>query len=321
MLKVGIPEAFHPDLRRFLPSGIALEIIPSGPKSDCEVEFWIAPPWTHHAERTWPYLRGVRVVQATTAGVESLLKLIPRDVILCDGRGIHTISTAEWAVTAILASLKYLPFYDDLRRSGQWSRRKEAEDRYRALHQTKERFYPHVLNEELHGQRVLIVGYGSIGQAIEQRLLPFGAEITRVARTPREGIYGIDRLPELLPAADVVVLIVPGTSETAGLFGAEQIDRMKQGALLVNAARGSVVETEALLLALGAGRIRAALDVTDPEPLPEGHPLWNAPNLLLTPHVASSTPAFMVRAMQLAGAQLGRYMRGEPLENIVTGDY
>lgn len=321
MLKVGLSSLVDPALHSLLPADISLELIPSHPDREIDIEFWIAPPLTSHCERQWPWLRGVRVVQASVAGVEALLRMLPRNVTLCDGRGIHTIAVAEWAVTAVLASLKYLPFYDDLRCSAVWSRRKEAEDRYRALHATDRRFYPVVLNEELHGQQVLIVGYGSIGQAIEERLRPFGAEITRVARTAREGVHPVSELPSLLPAADIVVLIVPGTSKTTGLIGAREIALMKQGALLVNAARGPVVDTDALLAALQSNRIRAALDVTEPEPLPDGHPLWSAPNLLLTPHIASSTPAFMVRAMELAAAQVGRYLRGEPLENIVTGEY
>jgi phosphoglycerate dehydrogenase-like enzyme len=325
MLKVGLTESVDPELHRLLPAGIELVLIPSRPDHPLDVEFWIAPPLTAQAARTWPFLRGVRVVQSTLAGVDALLNLLPRDVTLCDARGVHTISTAEWAVTSILASLKYLPFYDDLRRAHSWSRRREAEDHYRALHATSRTFYPHVLIEELHAQRILIVGYGAIGQAIEARLQPFGVDIVRVARTARPNaappVHAIAELPALLPSADVVVLIVPSTPETAGLIGARELAIMKQGAILVNAARGPVVDTAALVAALNTGRIRAALDVTDPEPLPEDHPLWEAPNLLLTPHVAGSTPQFMVRAMQLAAAQVGRYLRGEPLENVVTGEY
>ena len=224
-------------------------------------------------------------------------------------------------MAAILAAYKYLPLFGEVRRSGQWSRRREAEEHYRGIHHTEKHFYPPVLLEELHGQRVLIVGYGSIGEAIEQRLLPFGVQIDRVARCPRAGVFGVDKLPDLLPQADVVVLAVPQTSETAGMIGKEQIAAMKPGALLVNAARGPVVDTDALVAALEAGHIRAALDVTDPEPLPEGHPLWKAPNLLLTPHVAGSTPMFMTRAMRFAAEQIERYLKGDPLENVVTGEY
>jgi phosphoglycerate dehydrogenase-like enzyme len=325
MLKVGLIESVDPELRRLLPSGIELVLIPPHPDGLLDVEFWIAPPLSAPAERAWPFLRGVRVVQSTLAGIDALRKLLPREVVLCDGRGVHTISTAEWAVAAILASLKYLPFYDELRRVHSWSNRREAQDRYRALHRTSRVFYPHVLIEELHAQRVLIVGYGAIGQAIEERLKPFGAEVFRIARSARQNadqpVHSIGELPALLPSADVVVLVVPSTQETTGMIGAGEIALMKEGALLVNAARGSVVDTAALLAALNNGRIRAAVDVTDPEPLPADHPLWDAPNLLLTPHVAASTPQFMVRAMQLAAAQVGRYLRGEPLENVVTGEY
>ena len=321
MLKVGIPDAVDAELHKLLPSGISLELIPLAPVRAVEVQFWVTPPWTGQAERQLPFLQGLRVAQATVAGVDGLLKIMPPGVVLCDGRGIHDISTAEWAVTAILAALKYLPVYDDVRRAGVWSRRKEAEAHYHALHPGSRQFYPHVLSEELHGKTALIVGYGAIGHAIEQRLRPFGVEFLRVARRARDGVYGIDQLHELLPLADVVVLIVPFTSETTGLIGATEMALMKQGALLVNAARGPIVDTDALLAALESNHIQAAVDVTDPEPLPEGHPLWSAPNLLITPHIASSTPMFMVRGMELAAAQIRRYMRGEPLENVVRGEY
>lgn len=323
MLKVGIPQSIDPDLHRLLPGNIHPVIIPAHPQQPLDVEFWIAPPLNAQAERAWPFLRGVRIVQSTLAGIEVLRRLLPGDVTLCDARGVHTISTAEWAVTAILASLKYLPFYDDLRRAHSWSRRSEAEDRYRSLHATQKNFYPAVLIEELHQKHVLIVGYGSIGQAIEDRLRPFGVSVTRVARgaRPAEAVHAVADLPSLLPSADVVVLVVPATSETTGLIGVREFALMKQGALLVNAARGPVVRTDALLDALHSGRIRAALDVTDPEPLPQDHPLWDAPNLLLTPHIGGSTPQFMVRAMRFAAAQIDRCLRGEPLQNIVTGEY
>jgi phosphoglycerate dehydrogenase-like enzyme len=156
---------------------------------------------------------------------------------------------------------------------------------------------------------------------VERMMQPFGVEVDRIARTARAGVETLDGLADLLPLADVVVLIVPLTEATRGLFGAEQIARMKQGALLVNAARGPVVDTVALLSALQSGRIRAALDVTDPEPLPDGHPLWSAPNTMITPHVAGSSPGFMPRAMQLAGEQIRRLQRGETLANVVTGEY
>jgi phosphoglycerate dehydrogenase-like enzyme len=321
MLRVGVPESVDPKLLSKFPEGIVLERIPSRPVRDYEIDFWVPPLGPEAAHAAWPRLKGVRVVQACFAGVDWLLDLVPKDIVLCDGQGIHTISTAEWAVTAVLAALKYLPLYAGLQREQNWAGRKEAETRYRSLHKVDRASYPPILFEELHGKKALIVGYGAIGQAIEARLLPFGVEVLRIARTAREGVSSVANLPELLPLVDIVVLIVPQTKETIGLIGAKELALMKQGALLVNAARGPVVNTDALLDALNEGRIQAAIDVTDPEPLPEGHPLWSAPNLLITPHIASSTPMFMVRAMELAAAQAGRYMRGEPLINIVTGDY
>lgn len=321
MLRVGVPEAIDPELRNLLPRGISLEVIPMTPERSYDIEFWIAPPWPKQAAQAWPWLRGVRVVQSTIAGIDGLLRLLPRDVVLCDARGVHNIATAEWTVGVILAALKYLPFYGAIQRSGVWKRRFEAQPYYNALHGTEKRPYPEIMVEELHGKRVLIVGYGAIGQAIEARLEPFGVQFDRIARSARDGIFGAEALRDLLPLADVVVLIVPSTTETTGMMGAEELGLMKRGALLVNAARGSVVDTEALIGALEDGRIRAAVDVTDPEPLPEGHPLWNAPNLILTPHVAGSSPMFMVRAMQFAADQIGRYLQRRPLENVVQGEY
>lgn len=321
MLKVGLSEAVDPSLHSLLPPPIDLQIIPLQPQSPIDVEFWIAPPYMKQAKQAWPWLRGVRVVQSTLAGVDGLLKFLPPDVVLCDARGAHTVATAEWVLTAVLASLKYLPLYADIQRSGLWIRRKEAEAQHLALHSAPAPLYPPVLVDELCGKRVLIVGYGAIGQAVEERLAPFGVEIVRVARTAREGVHGAAELASLLPSADIIVLIVPSTSETASLIGAKEIALLRQGALLVNAARGSVVNTGALLAALQNGHIRAALDVTDPEPLPEGHPLWTAPNLLITPHVAASSPMFMRRALRCAAVQIARWQRGEPLENVVTGEY
>jgi len=180
---------------------------------------------------------------------------------------------------------------------------------------------PSVLQEELHGKRVLIVGYGSIGRSIEERLAPFGVDILRVARTARDGVESISRLLDLLPFADIIVLIVPLTPETTGMIGHRELAAMKQGALLVNAARGSIVQTDALIAALESRRIRAVVDVTDPEPLPQDHPLWSAPNLFITPHVAASSDQFLPRAIDFVSGQIARYINGEPLLNIVTGDY
>ena len=321
MLRVGVPDTIDRALHVSLPRDVEVEILSEAMSGPVEVDFWIVPPYPKPAEAMWPKLRGVRVAQSTLAGVDWLLRLVPREVTVCDARGVHDISTAEWVVAATLAMVKYFPFYGEVQRAGEWKRRFEASGLYNRIHGRAGDFYPPVMLEDLHGKRVLIVGYGSIGSMIERMMEPFGVTVDRIARTARESVKTLASLPELLPQADVVVLIVPLTGETRGMIGVEQLARMKQGALLVNAARGPVVDRDALLAALQAGRIRAALDVTDPEPLPDGHPLWSAPNTLITPHVAGSSPGFMPRAMELAGEQVRRMQRGEALQNVVTGEY
>jgi phosphoglycerate dehydrogenase-like enzyme len=164
---------------------------------------------------------------------------------------------------------------------------------------------------------VLIVGYGSIGAAVERRLAGWEVTIERIARHPREGVRPITELHEALEQADVVVILVPVTDETRHLVDAKFLRSMKDGALLVNAARGPIVDTDALLKELTAQRITAALDVTDPEPLPPGHPLWQAPGLLLTPHVGGAITGARDRAYAVVRDQLARYAAGEPLRNVI----
>jgi len=204
--------------------------------------------------------------------------------------------------------------------AGNWKGRSEASRQYAAIHRDERLQFPPVLQEELHGKRVLLVGHGEIGKTIEGLLTAFGVELTRVARTARTEpvvVHAVSELDALLPEAEIVILILPHTPESDKLIGAKQLGLMRQGALLVNAARGAIVDTDALVEALNAGRIRAAVDVTDPEPLPEGHPLWKCPNLLLTPHVAGSTPEFSPRSVKIAAEQVGRLLRGEKLVNVV----
>jgi phosphoglycerate dehydrogenase-like enzyme len=321
MLKVGVPWWIDPEWFSRFPVGIEIERIEAAPQRTIPVEFWISPVLLRDAAQALPHLQGLKVVQSLYAGVDWLLKILPPGLILCDAQGLHNIPTAEWTVSAILAALKHFPFYVDLQRAGNWKRRRDADLHYRAMYPDAPKSLPPVLQEELQGKRVMIVGYGSIGRSIEERLAPFDVEIVRVARSPRDGVEVISRLLDLLPAADIVVLIVPLTPETTGMIGEQEFAAMKQGALLVNAARGPVVKTDALLAALESRRIRAVVDVTDPEPLPEGHPLWNAPNLFITPHVAASSNMFLPRAIEFSARQVARYLKAEPLLNIVTGYY
>lgn len=247
-----------------------------------------------------PAMSSLRVIQMLSAGVDWIVEAVPPGVLLCDGRGVHDPSTAEWVLAAILASIREIPAFVAAQREGVWTH-----------HQTA----------ALAGSTVLIVGYGSIGAAVEARLAPFEVEVLRVARRGRPGVSAEAELPALLPKADVVVILVPLVPATRGLVDAAFLGRLRDGALLVNAARGPIVDTDALLAELATGRIRAALDVTDPEPLPAGHPLWAAPNLLLTPHVAGATELWIPRARALVYEQLARYASGEPLRNVVTDGY
>jgi phosphoglycerate dehydrogenase-like enzyme len=264
-------------------------------------------------------LRGVKLVLSTMAGTEWIPAVVGPHVTICNARGAHNTSTAEWTVASILAMLKYFPLYLDIQKGGVWKRRFEANAAYERITGDTATHHPAVMLEELTGKTLLLAGYGSIGKDIERMLAPFHLELIRIARTPRENpkVHAVSELDSLLPKADVVVLILPSTNETRGLIGSRQFELMRQGALLVNAARGPIVDTNALIAALNAGKVRAALDVTDPEPLPDHHPLWSCPNLLITPHVGGSSAQFAPNALRVVANELRHYIAGEPLENVV----
>jgi phosphoglycerate dehydrogenase-like enzyme len=260
----------------------------------------------HRAIEAVPRLEGLRVLQSLSAGVDAIAGRLPPHVTLCDAAGVHDIPVAEWVVAAILASRHRLPEYVTAQASGRWQN--DGVDLTGG-------------GADLEGTTTLIVGHGSIGRAVEERLRPFGVEFLRVARGARDGVSTVRELPALLPRADIVVILVPLTGETRGLVDAAFLAAMRRGALLVNAARGAVVDTGALIRALRTGRIAAALDVTDPEPLPPGHPLWSCPGLLITPHVAGAVTGLPERAWRLVADQVGRYLRGQPLLNVVVDGY
>jgi phosphoglycerate dehydrogenase-like enzyme len=321
MVRVGIQESIAPQLLQDFTREVNLVRIADEPAGDVEIDMWIAPISLKTVRRQLPHLRRLQVVQSLWAGVDVLQQLLPPGITLCDGQGVHDIPVAEWVVAAILAMQKYLPFYFLLQQQEDWAGRRQAEQLYRQSHASPHELRSPALIDELAVATVLIVGYGSIGKAIEARLAPFGSSFLRVARSGREGVAPVSQLDDLLPQADIVVLITPLTVETRHLMDDVRIARMKRGALLVNAARGPVVDTAALLQALNDKRIRAALDVTDPEPLPPGHPLWKAPNLLITPHIAGASAQFFTRALKLASEQAQRFARGEPLMNVVDSGY
>ncbi len=273
--------------------------VPPGEAAQAQV--WV-PPSGYPGVPGNGFLDGLprlRLVQLLTAGAERFIGRLPDGVVLCNARGAHTPSTAEWAMAATLAAQRGIPFFTREQDAGRWSFRRE---------------------HTLFGARVLVVGAGDIGQAIGRMLDGFGTEVRFVARTARDGVHATSELPRLLPEADVVILVVPVTPETTGMVDAAFLAAMKDDALLVNAARGVVVDTDALVAELTSGRLRAALDVTDPEPLPPGHPLWTAPGLLLTPHVGGEIPGTVERGAASVAAQLRRVLAGEPLADVV-GDY
>jgi lactate dehydrogenase-like 2-hydroxyacid dehydrogenase len=162
-----------------------------------------------------------------------------------------------------------------------------------------------------------IIGFGSIGQTIARMMEPFDVEVVPFTSSGRNSTNTLDALESLLPTLDVVVLILPATPDTVGLVDAEFLRRMKDDALLVNVARGPIVDTDALVAELRTGRLRAAVDVTDPEPLPPGHPLWSLDNVIISPHVGGNSTAFEPRMRALVRAQLDKLVSGEPLDNVV----
>lgn len=274
------------------------------PRADIEL---VVPPYLRMNDAKFAHLQecqNLRAVQLVTAGYENAVPHLPFGVQLANGAGIHDSSTAELAVGLALSSLRGVPQAVRAAARGSWE--------------------PLLGRRSLADRRVLIIGYGSIGQAIAARLLPFEVFLTAVASRARGGdelverVHGVDELSTLLPEHDVVIVVVPLTGATHHLVDGDFLATMPDGALLVNVARGGVVDTDALVRECGAGRLSAALDVTDPEPLPDGHPLWSMPGVLITPHVGGATTAFEPRALAFLRRELARFARGDGLDHIVA---
>jgi phosphoglycerate dehydrogenase-like enzyme len=261
-----------------------------------EIEFYVpdyvfAPqPFAAIAE-----MPSLKVVQLLTAGFEHAEPYVPEGVTLCNARGVHDASTAEFAAALTLAAITGL---------GDYARAQSAGERRSGT------------RDALADKTVLIVGYGAIGAAVERRLAGFEVEILRLARSARPGVSALGELPDLLAGANVVILTLPLTPETRGMVGKAFLAAMPDRALLVNVARGPIVDTEALLAEVSTGRLRAALDVTDPEPLPPDHLLWRAPGVLISPHVGGDSSAFPP-PRRLVRDQLRRYAAGERLVNVI----
>jgi len=299
-LKVLVPEG---PLRRELeplPDGVELVAEP-GP----DVEFVVLSfELADRLPGLFDELPGLRVAQSLSAGVEWLLPKVPAGIVVCRAVGVHDGPVSEWVMAAILAMQRRLPAFIEFQRRAEWNRSGAQ---------------PATI-DDLEGHTVLVVGHGSIGRALAARLAPFGARVVGVSRHARDDAQPVSALPDLLPQADDVVNLLPLTPETEKFVDAAFLARMKPGALFVNAGRGKTVDTAALIEALGSGRIRAALDVTDPEPLPADHPLWHMPNTLITPHIAGSVARWEPRGYRFAGEQIRRYAAGQPLLGVEAGN-
>jgi phosphoglycerate dehydrogenase-like enzyme len=238
----------------------------------------------------------VRVIQSQSLGYDGAAKFIPSGVTFCNAVGVHEAPTAELALTLVLASQRGWPAIGRYQDAQEWDRTA----------------YPGLI-----GCRVLLIGVGGIGSEVEKRLTGFGAELTRVARTARDGVHGIDELPALLPNADIVILAVPLSDETRGLVDGAFLDLLPAGALVVNVSRGPIVDTDALVEHVRSGAVRCALDVVDPEPLPAGHPLWSLPGSLISPHLGGNVQSMRSRIDPLIIEQIALLRRGLVPRNIV----
>jgi phosphoglycerate dehydrogenase-like enzyme len=283
-----------------LPANVEVVLLPgrSGPLPDLtRVELVIPADWAGQAVLAeFGAMAHLRVVQTLSAGVDWLRGRVPAGITVCNARGVYDGPVAEWVVGAILAMQRGLVESRDAQLKKQWRP-----------------FEP----EELAGLRVVILGFGSIGAAVADRLRPFRVDVVGVARLRRQGVLGLDDVDEVLQSADILIDLLPLSAETAGFVDAHRLALLPPHALLVNAGRGATVDTPALVEALQAGHLRAALDLTVPEPLPSNHPLWRLPNVLVSPHVAGDSPTSLARAYALVGDQIRRFAAGERLENEV----
>ncbi len=302
-----------PRLKVLVPDDLGEEVLAESPGLE-PVRYVAGEPWpADHADATavvvgyensdavgarFAELPELRLIQTLNAGYEQWLPYLPDRVMLSNGRGAHGGSCAEWAVAALLTIYRELPVFGEQQQRGEWGPR---------------------TTDTLMGKRILVLGAGDLAVNLASRLTPFEVEVTLFGRRARPGVLALADVGELLPTADAVVVMLPENPSTHHIVDDAFLARLRDGTIVVNAGRGGAVDTEALLRELTAGRLRAALDVTDPEPLPTGHPLWSAPGLLLTPHISGMTAGAWRRAWNIARHQLDAYAGGGRPTNVVVG--
>jgi len=261
----------------------------------------VVPPYMSIG-KVLPLLADVktRLVQSQSIGYEGVAEHLPPGHAFANAASVHEASTAELAVALTLASQRHLPTFVRAQLEHRWASE---------------------FSESLADRRVLLLGYGGVGKAVAARLLPFEVELTVVAHRARveDGmpVHGVDELLDLLPQAEIVILTLPGGDQTKHIIDDAALSALPDGALVVNVGRGPLIDTDALVDHVGRGRVRAALDVTDPEPLPADHPLWAMPGALIVPHVGGASSAMKPRTVRLIRTQIQRMLDGMPPLNVV----
>lgn len=288
-----------------LPDGVEVIVWAMDAAADRDAIDIVVPPYMGtRAAETFGHLHGVRtrLVQGQSIGYEHVVPVLPDGVVFANAASVHETSTAELALALTLAAQRQLP--DFVR----------AQDAHR---------WAPVFAESLADRRVLLLGYGGVGKATAARLAPFEVELTVLAGHARDvdglRVHAADELPALLPDAEIVIVTLPLTEATRHVIDDAALALLPDGALVVNVGRGALIDTDALVDHVRRGRIRAALDVTDPEPLPADHPLWGLPGVLIAPHVGGASTAMRPRIARLVRTQIDRMLAGEPPLNVVLG--
>ena len=241
-----------------------------------------------------------RLVQSQSIGYEGIEQHLPPGHVFANASSVHETSTAELALALALAAQRRIPTYVRAQNEHRWAPE---------------------FSQSLADRRILLLGYGGVGKAVAARLAPFEVELTVVASRARiehgMPVHSVDELPGLLPSAEILLVTLPGGESTKHIVDDAVLSALPDGALVVNVGRGPLIDTDALVDHVRRGRIRSALDVTDPEPLPEDHPLWSLPGSLVVPHIGGASSAMKPRTVRLIRTQIDRMLAGEPPLNVV----